>query len=91
MQQFASKRFPLIGFNPPSTQFGKQRRENTLPACPGCHWPPHGHGKEGAGFSETALGFRSQAVLRDLFHVRSRKYTVRTDIVSGSRESGQNP
>lgn len=30
MQQFASKQFPLIGFNPLSMQFEKQHRENSL-------------------------------------------------------------
>lgn len=52
---------------------------------PGGHRPPHGHGEEGAGFSEAVRGFRSQAVLCDMFHLRSKKYTGQTDPVSPAK------
>lgn len=76
MQQLASKHVLVIGFNPLSMQFGKQRRENTLLVCPGSHWFPHSHGMEGAGVSEGVLGFRSQAVLYDVFHLCSKNYSA---------------
>lgn len=84
IQQFASKHVLVIGLNPLSTQFGKQRRENTLLLCPGSHWSPHSHGMEGPSLSEVALGFQSQAVLHDMFHLCSKNYTVHTGVISAS-------
>lgn len=91
MQEFASKHVPMIGFNPLSMQFGKQQRENTLLVYLDSHWSPHSHGKEGAGFSEAVFGFRSQAVLHDMFHLCSKNYTVHTGVIFARQVSCQNP
>lgn len=56
MQQFASKHFPLIGFNPLSMQFEKQHRESSLLMWSTSHPSSHSHGKEGAGYSEGGFG-----------------------------------